>query len=235
MPIDKRIYAIGDVHGRVDLVRNLLDQIVADAAEASERHRVIVFLGDYVDRGPHIAATIDLLLDGPPEGFEYVMLKGNHEDFLLRFLDSTRYLDAWLMNGGIQTLESYGHDMTYLPSAPQQAKKLQRAFRESLPAAHEAFYRALVPWHREGNYLFVHAGVKPGVRIEKQREEDLLWIRNRFLNCEDDFGQIVVHGHTITGSPEVRPNRIGIDTGAWRSDRLTCLALDGTRRRFLQT
>ncbi|MCP5366276.1 MAG: serine/threonine protein phosphatase [Hyphomicrobiales bacterium] len=235
VPDGSRVYAVGDVHGRTDLVRRLLDLIVADAAGAPEARRVIVFLGDYVDRGPDVAGTVDLLLQGPPPGFDYVLLKGNHEDFLLRLLEGTRHLDAWLMNGGIQTLESYGLDMTYLPAAPQQATRLRQDFLAALPDDHLAFYRSLGAWHREGDYLFVHAGVRPGTRIEKQREEDLLWIRDRFLESDEDFGQVVVHGHTIVGTPEVRRNRIGIDTGAWRSGRLTCLALVGDQRRFLQT
>jgi serine/threonine protein phosphatase 1 len=235
VPDDTLVYAIGDIHGRADLLDELHANIVADAATRSARRRVLVWLGDYVDRGPDSRGVIDRLL-APPAGFETVALLGNHEDFLLEFLDDPSVGPHWMMNGGVQTLESYDialMDSCYFRSDRWDA--LSQALRDALPAPHRRFLERLQPTHREGDYLFVHAGIRPGLPLGDQGQYDLLWIRGEFLFSEADHGAVVVHGHTISDEPQIRPNRIGIDTGAFHSGRLTALALEGRQRRFLQT
>jgi serine/threonine protein phosphatase 1 len=235
VPDDCVVYAIGDVHGRADLLDALHAAIVADAASRAARRRVLVWLGDYVDRGPDSRGVIDRLL-APPEGFETVALLGNHEQFLLDFLDDSAVGPHWMMNGGAETLASY--DIAIMDGCHFRADRwqaLSRALRDALPKPHRRLLDRLRPSHREGDYLFVHAGIRPGTPLEAQDVDDLLWIRGEFLFSEVDHGAIVVHGHTISNEPQVRPNRIGIDTGSFFSGRLTALALQGNRRTMLQT
>jgi serine/threonine protein phosphatase 1 len=151
----------------------------------------------------------------------------------LRFLDDVEVVDVWLMNGGDATLESYDVAVHGRGRAGDPAEALRRDFAAMLPEVHLEFLTRLKTWHVEGDYAFVHAGVRPGMPIEAQREADLLWIRNEFLGSNADFGRVIVHGHTPTWHPDVRPNRIGIDTGAVFGGALTALALEGDRRDFL--
>ncbi len=235
IPGGARVYVIGDIHGRADLLADMHGRIAADAAEGSPERKVLVYLGDYVDRGPHSFQVIGMLTAKPLEGFEAVFLKGNHEDMLLSFLEGGVFGDAWLLNGGVETLGSYG---VYIDGAAADAEELRaarREFRQAPPPSHLDFLQGLSLSHAEGDYFFAHAGVNPGAPLENQREVDLLWIREDFLNYRGPFAKIVVHGHTIYTSPCVRPNRIGIDTGAYKSGCLTCLVLEGEDRRFLQT
>lgn len=237
VPPGTRVYAIGDIHGRADLLERMDALISADAAGAPAR-RVIVYLGDYIDRGLESAQVIDRLIESGNDGFERVFLCGNHEDALLRFLDDVSVGPMWLGNGGDAALYSYGVRIKAdLPYAERLAA-VQADLRARLPQAHLDFLRALKRQHVEGDYLFVHAGIRPGVALDAQSDEDRIWIREPFLSARGDFGKIVVHGHTINStleSPEIRTNRIGIDTGAYASGTLTCLVLDGETRRFLQT
>lgn len=233
VPPGTRVYAVGDVHGEFAALRRLLATIREDAAGDAVRRRVLVFLGDYVDRGLDSRRVIDFLLDCPAPGFETVFLKGNHDAWLLAFLDDAGTGTAWLAAGGQATLLSYG---VALPSGPRDAalfETLRVKFSRVLPPDHRAFLEGLALSHVEGDYAFVHAGVRPGVALEDQREQDLLLIRDEFIHDRSDHGKIVVHGHTVTHRPEIRRNRIGIDTGAYATGRLTCLALEGTSRRFL--
>lgn len=233
-PDDTRVYAVGDVHGRSDLLARLHEEIRRDAAAAPESRKVIVYLGDYVDRGPDSAGVLSMLIDGPIDGVEQVCLKGNHEDFLLRFLDDPGICHLWLMNGGRETLRSYG-----LPAdaagADEAAAALSAEFRTRLPDAHLQFLRSLPLNHRAGGYLFVHAGILPGVELARQTAEDMLWIRDPFLRSSYDHGCVVVHGHTPVDAPEVRFNRINIDTGAVWSGCLTALVMHGDRWSFLRS
>jgi serine/threonine protein phosphatase 1 len=230
-----RIYAVGDIHGRHDLLRGLHRLIAADAAQSAAERKRVVYLGDYIDRGLHSRDVIDILLDEPLEGFEGVYLLGNHEDFLLRFMDDPKIGPGWFMNGGGATLYSYGVRMLDRGTEIDRLNNVRQQLRDNLPDRHLRFMRALEPWHSEGDYFFVHAGVRPGVPLEAQRDEDILWIRELFLDDTTDHGKIVVHGHSISAEPDVRSNRIGIDTGAYASGKLTCLVLEGSERRFLQT
>lgn len=228
IPAGSRIYAIGDVHGRLDLLTRLHVLIAADAAKAASRRRVIVYLGDYVDRGPDSRGVLELLLNQPLAGFEHVHLMGNHEDYLLQFLKRAEVGPHWCAYGGFNTLASYGVRAADFEGA-------RRALADAMPPAHVAFMRGLKLTHAEGGYLFVHAGVKPGIALANQKADDVLWIRDEFLESTEDFGACVVHGHTIVETPQQHANRIAIDTGAFYTGRLTALVLEGTEQRFIQT
>ncbi|SLN77733.1 metallophosphoesterase family protein [Oceanibacterium hippocampi] len=231
---DSRIYAVGDVHGCFDLWRLLKAKILDDAAQANRPRNVVVLLGDIVDRGPDSCAMVEELCGDPLPGFEILCLKGNHEDYLLRFLDDLSVAPSWLTYGGLATMRSYGIDVPddYHRDLPIEA--LQAEWRERLPDHHRDFLRGLKEIHVEGDFAFVHAGVRPGIPLELQSSEDLLWIRGPFLNSGEDFGKVIVHGHTISNAPEFRANRIGIDTGAFVTGRLSCLVLDADERRIIE-
>lgn len=235
VPPGTRVYAVGDIHGRDDLLRRLRRLIHEDAYRRQAPRNVVVYLGDYVDRGDGSRKVIDLLIGEPLPGFISVHLKGNHEDAMLRFLDDVTVAPSWLSFGGMETLMSYGIAPPPPHGLPAEFLVAQRSLVERLPRPHLDFLRRLKVSHEEGDYLFVHAGIRPGVALDEQREEDLMWIRDDFLRSEASFGRIVVHGHTITTEPEVRRNRIGIDTGAFMSGCLTALVLEGTDWFFLQT
>ncbi len=234
-PRGTRIYAIGDIHGRDDLLERLTLLVHEDAYRRQAPRNVVVYLGDYVDRGRQSRAVIERLLRAPLPGFDSVHLKGNHEDIMLRFLDDISVGPSWFTFGGRETLESYGIDPPLPHATADELLRAQEQLRRNLPREHLDFLRRLRLMHEEGDYVFVHAGVKPGVPLAAQREEDMLWIRDEFLLSQSSFGRIVVHGHTITRDPDVRQNRIGIDTGAFASGRLTALVAEGTEWYFLQT
>jgi serine/threonine protein phosphatase 1 len=226
LPKGMRIYAVGDVHGRDDLLAQMHAMIDADAAHAGGLQVAEVMLGDYIDRGPDSRAVVERLLDR--KRIRHVTtLRGNHESFLLAAEREPRTFANWLENGGCDTLRSYGVD-------PDGADAAAR-FYDALPPAHLAFYRRTTLSLRCEDYLFVHAGIRPGRPLSAQSEHDLIWIRDAFLDSDADHGVCVVHGHTPGPTPVVRPNRIGIDTKASESGILTCLVLEGTERRFLAT
>jgi serine/threonine protein phosphatase 1 len=230
------VYAVGDIHGRLDLLTRMHAWIAADAAGSTAGRRVLVYVGDYVDRGPHSSGVIDLLIDQPLPGFEIVHLLGNHEDAMLRFPDDVSIGPTWLTYGGVETLVSYEIDLRLTDWSDERVlRRLQGEVRRRVPRRHVEFMRGMKLTHVEGDYLFVHAGIRPGIPLGLQKREDLLWIRSDFLDSEEDHGRVVVHGHTITDKPEVRLNRIGIDTGAFFSDRLTCLVLEGASQSFFRT
>ncbi|MBT3536658.1 MAG: serine/threonine protein phosphatase [Rhodospirillaceae bacterium] len=235
VPEGSRLYVVGDIHGRIDLLQRIRECIIEDAAKAPPGRKVVIHLGDYVDRGESSRQVVDLLLDEPLEGFEAVFLSGNHEEMMLGFLDNAAVGAMWLHNGGDATLFSYGVRMGNSTSLDQRFIEMQRSLRDKVPERHLAFLRDLEPYHVEGDYLFVHAGIQPGTPIEQQVSQDLLWIRDEFLYSKADHGHCVVHGHTIVSQPEFLPNRIGIDTGAYFSNILTCLVLEGSNQRILQT
>jgi serine/threonine protein phosphatase 1 len=236
IPPGRRVYAVGDIHGRADLLRRLHRRIRQHAAaENYTSHNVVVYLGDYVDRGPDSRGVIDLLINEPLSDFEQVHLKGNHEDSLLRFLIEEWHGPQWFTYGGEATLESYDVRPARPSTDPAELKRAQAAFARKLPSQHLDFFKQLRTFYVEGDYAFVHAGIRPGIALEEQSDEDLLWIRDEFLRSNGSFGKVIVHGHSISDSPIVRHNRIGIDTGAFVTGCLTCLVLEGTGRRFLQT
>jgi Calcineurin-like phosphoesterase len=235
VPAGTRVYAIGDIHGCLGPLRALIEQIRAHAAAHPVPRNVGVFLGDYIDRGTDSRGVVDLLLSDPLPGFENVHLKGNHEESLVRFLTDEGIGPQWLTYGGDATLYSYGVRPPRLGADRDDLHRAQHEFAQKLPAAHLAFFEQLALTHVEGDYAFVHAGVRPRIPLENQAAEDLLWIRDEFLDSNLDFGKIIVHGHSITAAPAMRANRIGIDTGAFASGRLTCLVLDAADRDFLTT
>ena len=229
------VYAIGDIHGRLDLLRLLEGQIVRDAANIDAERRLIVCLGDYIDRGGDVYGVIAHLIDEPPQSFERICLRGNHESYVLRFLEDSTVASAWLTNGGLETLWSYGITPPGRSDVKDESEALQAELLGRMPPSHLAFLNSLALSHREGDYMFVHAGIRPGVALDTQEPDDLMWIRGEFLEDQRDFGAVVVHGHSIRQEPENLANRIGVDTGAYASGRLTCVVLRGTERRFLST
>lgn len=233
VPTGTRVYAVGDIHGCVPQLTALHRMILQDA-EAGPARRVVVYLGDYIDRGADPREAVDILVEEPLPGFETVHLIGNHEAFLLKFLEDEGVITSWLMNGGEATCRSYGVD----PYAPQIAEwrppSLREQLAERIPESHLSFYRGLRISHTEGGYHFVHAGIRPGVDLDHQDPNDLMWIREPFLSSPKDHGKVVVHGHTPSPEPVVQANRIGIDTGACYGGPLTALVLERESRRFLQ-
>jgi serine/threonine protein phosphatase 1 len=226
----ERVYAVGDIHGCARQLDALLARIVADPTEGISR-RFLVFLGDYVDRGPDSRGVIERLL-APPAGFDVTAVRGNHDQTLLDFLTDAAIYGVWREFGGRETLLSYG----VRPPLFDKLEDFERARNDlvaALPAAHRQFLEQLVGSRRIGGYYFTHAGVRPGVGLEEQAPEDLMWIREDFLNSRQDFGAVVVHGHTPTPQPEVRRNRIGVDTGAYATGCLTAAVLDGDKCRFI--
>lgn len=235
IPKGSRIYVIGDIHGRCDLLDRLHDLIIADARTHPAARQLVVYLGDYLDRGYQSREVIECLLARPLEGFEAIHLRGNHEKVMLDFLEDATIGLNWLMIGGDATLYSYGVSKAPRAGRSDDLDTVQRAFRDALPQSHLDFCRGLESYHVEGDYLFVHAGVRPGVALAEQVARDLIWIRDEFLNSTADHGKMVVHGHSIVDEPETRANRIAIDTGAFATGRLTCLVLEGDGRAFLNT
>ena len=234
VPQDTRVYAVGDVHGCAERLVALHRAIADDAAAAGAGRKVVVYLGDYVDRGPESKAVIELLLRDPLPGFQAVHLLGNHEDFLRRFLADGSVALTWFMNGGDATLRSYGVDPYEDANSLDWLRDLSAAFQEHLPSDHVGFFDGLAMSHVEGDYLFVHAGLRPGLALDLQDPEDLIWIREPFLSSKADHGKIVVHGHTPVNAPELRANRINVDTGACFGGPLTALVLHEDQQAFLQ-
>jgi serine/threonine protein phosphatase 1 len=235
VPPGRRVYAIGDIHGRADLLEEMHRRIGADARRVPGIQPVVVYLGDYVDRGMNSREVIDILLHRPLEGFQSVHLLGNHEAILLQFLVDTTIAPTWFNNGGNLALFSYG---VHVPPGERDEARLRAAqadFAKQLPDEHLKFLRSLKTSHLEGDYLFVHAGIRPGVSIPEQNPRDLIWIRGEFLNSMVAHPKVVVHGHSTEMDVQVLPNRIGIDTGAYYSGRLTALVLEGETRRFITT
>jgi len=222
---DLRIYAIGDVHGRADLLEQMFSAIDTTLVSHPVKNAVQVLLGDYIDRGPNSREVIDALI-AREHRHKMVYLKGNHEAFALRFLTDPSVLSAWKRVGGMNTLLSYGLQPP-TPSGPAEQRKIAEAFAAALPESHRQFLQNLRLSFTSGDFFFTHAGVRPGVPLTGQSEQDLLWIRDEFLLHEEDFGKVIVHGHTAVKEPDVRPNRINIDTGAFATGRLSCLMLQG--------
>lgn len=231
-PQGQRAYAIGDVHGRDDLLETLLEKIIEDAADSDARVQ-LVYLGDYIDRGAQSRAVVDRILDTRPEGFDFVFLKGNHEQALLDFLEYPLETAAWLGFGGRETLASYGIEASLAPTA-EELRALARALDERLPDRHRQFFLQGRSHWRSGDYYFVHAGIRPETPLDRQHIEDQLWIRGEFTESSADHGVVVVHGHVISRTPEFRFNRIGIDTGAFHSGVLTALVLEDASQRVIQ-
>ncbi len=233
---DRRVYAVGDIHGRADQLAQLLGMIRDDCERGPRPSRIdVILLGDYIDRGRDSAAVLELLSDLALPCINLTLLRGNHEQVLLDLSvrPHVRQLSQWLTYGGLETLASYGLSSQLLYSNDMDA--ILVAMQQVVPQAHLDLLAAMPLHCRIGDYFFVHAGVRPKRPIEAQDAHDLLWIREPFLSSSDDFGAVVVHGHSISRAVEDKPNRIGIDTGAYATGILTAVVLEADQRRFLAT
>ncbi|MEO5332220.1 MAG: serine/threonine protein phosphatase [Magnetococcus sp. YQC-5] len=236
IPEGVRLYVVGDIHGRSDLLRKMHAMIQADMAPlpASQR-KLVIYLGDYVDRGDDSKGVIDILLDEPIPGAESIHLKGNHEAEMQDFFVNPVGGHTWTQYGGMSTALSYQVRVPARISAESRMLELRDKLLEAIPQRHQAFLSSLRFRYEVGDYFFVHAGVRPGTPLKLQLHPDLLWIRNPFLEYEGRFEKMVVHGHTVSESPVITHHRIGIDTGAYYSGHLTCLVLEETKQHFLVT
>jgi serine/threonine protein phosphatase 1 len=235
-PDGMRLYAIGDIHGCDTMLAEAHGKIAADlAARPATDHRII-HIGDYTDRGPNSAAVIERLVKFAATDERAIFLMGNHDERLLAFLREPASVGPNYLSdnmGGSATLASYDVQARRFGWVMGDFVKLARQFSEHMPAAHHAFFNSLKLSVRFGDYFFCHAGIRPGVPLDEQAPDDLIWIREEFLLDERDHGVVVVHGHTPMRAPEIRPNRINIDTGAVYGGTLTCLMLEGTDYWFL--
>jgi serine/threonine protein phosphatase 1 len=224
------VYAIGDIHGQLELLDQLLD-IIADDFQALKRNDlpVLVFVGDYVDRGPMSKGVIDRLIQlggmASSNDFQIRTLMGNHEQTMLSFLENPEAGPAWVEFGGGETLTSYGVDRPSSRPEPEVWREVQVALKRNLPSEHVTFLRGLELSAIYGDYLFVHAGVRPGVPLDRQNPEDLMWIRGDFLSQPHRLDYVVVHGHTPDEEPFIGPSRINVDTGAYATGVLTAVRL----------
>jgi serine/threonine protein phosphatase 1 len=226
LPPGQRVYAIGDIHGCLDRLTAVHEQIAEDLVARPTDETVLVHLGDYVDRGLDSAQVVDWLAGGPPvQVTRIVNLMGNHEDLMLQALPGTdkEANGTWLANGGADSLLSWDISRKVPPAE----------WARLIPAEHQIFLRGLDICFRYGSYFFAHAGIRPGVALDKQEKHDLLWIREPFLSWKHSHDVVVVHGHTPRQEPVIRLNRIGIDTGAVMGGVLTCVVLEEDRLGFI--
>lgn len=234
VPAGMRIYAIGDIHGRLDLFQSLIAAIRRDGERRAPARTMLILLGDLIDRGPDSAALVDRCQALASRSSAFIVLKGNHEAMMVDALaGNLNALKVWLGTGGAAALASWGVEPALL-DAGSMGEILAEA-QSRVPAKTRTWLQRLPTSKRIGDYLFVHAGIRPGVPLAGQAVEDLLWIRRDFLASDEDHGCVVVHGHSIAEHAEVRPNRIGIDTGAYRTGVLTSLMLEGCERILLST
>lgn len=231
VPAGQRIYAIGDIHGRLDLFDALADAIERDDAAQGRAETTVVLLGDLIDRGPDSAGVVARAREWSQRR-RVRIIAGNHEEMLLQSLDHLETFRAFLRYGGRETILSYPVDARAFHMA--ELAEAQAMMRRAIPVADLDFIRRFEDHVVFGDYLFVHAGVQPGAPIDQQKRHDLRWIREPFLSHAGDFGHVVVHGHTIAAEPVLRANRIGIDTGAFMSGKLTALALEGESLRLIE-
>jgi serine/threonine protein phosphatase 1 len=231
-PDGMTLYLVGDIHGRLDLLQRAHRGIDEDKARRGGGPAREVYLGDYIDRGPSSAGVISQLLARAAH-VDITFLRGNHEQMLLDVLNGHDCLEDWLHVGGTATLLSYGVAPRLLTRLVSPAA-IRRQLEAALPAGHRGFYESTRLYARLGPYLAVHAGLRPGLPLEAQTPVDLMSIRREFLQFTGDLGFIVVHGHTPAMAPELRPNRINIDTGAFATNRLTSLRLDADGAHIMQ-
>lgn len=235
-PTGIRLVAVGDIHGHLDYLNELLDIVRQEPrGKDNDRRDQFVFLGDYIDRGPNSAGVIDRLAEIQREDSSAVFLIGNHEDMMLRFLDKgdQRMAEVWIRNGGAETMMSYGVTPPSDVRCAEALRPYRDMLRDALPAAHRAFLDSLTPIEKIGDFIFVHAGLRPGCPLRKQSRKDAMWIRREFLDTREDFGGLVVHGHTPQPDPDLQANRIGLDTGAGKGGYLTAGVFWDNEKAFL--
>jgi len=234
-PEGMRIYAVGDIHGRADLLNDLLNLIADDMSDADDLVVRLVFLGDYVDRGLYSREVIDRLVELKASTSGLHFLKGNHEQAMIQFLEDPGVGHVWLEYGGLETLHSYGVHCVKSSADTGAFEQARSELASNLPEAHLEFLRELDICVEYGDYFFVHAGVRPGVPLQDQQEEDMLWIRDEFLRADARPEKVIVYGHTPSENPVDKSWRIGVDTGAYMTGRLTAVALQGRDRYFIST
>ena len=228
-----RIYAVGDVHGRLDALDGLIAAIRSDAASAAQP--ILVMLGDYVDRGPASREVLDRLIELEGDArLETRFIRGNHDDTMLQFLTVPSIGASWCSFGGAETLKTYGVDAPLMNDDPQGWEAAREAFAAAISPQQVRFLQALEAYAEYGDYFFTHAGVRPGVELEEQDPHDLMWIRDDFLRGSATFSKAIVHGHTPEEDAFVSDRRIGVDTGAYATGRLTAVVLEGVERRLIQ-
>lgn len=236
----RRIYAIGDIHGYDDLLEAMQQAIAVDLEKYPTEQALIIYLGDVIDRGPNSLDVIDMIIDhkaNPPANTQVMCLRGNHDDWLIAFVDDASIVSPWALKGGLETLASYGlskDDVLAAVADPDIAEALRQQFLSALPERHKDFMLSLPLSHSDGDYFFVHAAVDPDRPLADQRREDLTWIRDKFLFSRKNFGKVVVHGHSHRDAVESFPNRINVDTGAYVQQVLSCVILEGRERYVLQ-
>lgn len=232
IPPGQRVYAVGDIHGRRDLLDDLIGRIEADSRRRGEAETLLVFLGDLVDRGPDSRGVVERLLNLRDSGIAARFLLGNHDEIFLRAAAGDPRAVRFLTRiGGRQTILSYGISLDEYQSC--DFDDLAALLSSKVPAEHVAFLSSFEDYIEIGDYLFVHAGIRPGISLAEQSPVDLRWIRTEFLQCRDAHDKMVIHGHSISDEVDVRRNRIGIDTGAFASGRLTAIGIEGAERWFL--
>lgn len=236
VPVGICVYAFGDVHGRADLLVRLFEKVEADIAEhAADQKIVMIFLGDYIDRGFQSREVIEFLISERVTKYQCIYLKGNHEEALLKFMNDPTFGPRWAGYGGLETLTSYSVKPPRIRTVGEEWTTACDALNEAMPAEHRRFLSSLEVSATVGDYIFVHAGLRPGKSLEDQVEQDALWIREDFLNDTSSFGVIVVHGHTPISAPHRDFRRIGIDTGAYLSGKLTAACFMRSDVRFIST
>lgn len=231
IPAGQRVYAIGDIHGRLDLFEALIASIEHDDSEAGTAATTIILLGDLVDRGPDSAGVVGRARHWQMKR-DVRILCGNHEEMFLKSFENADMMRHFMRHGGKETVLSYGVDRKAL--ATSSVEEAQELMLRSVPIEERAYISSFENIIRIGDYVFVHAGIDPEISIDDQRNQDLRWIREPFLSHSEPYGMVIVHGHTISDEPEDKGNRIGIDTGAYASGKLTALVLEGSRRRYIE-
>lgn len=232
MPVGTVLYVVGDIHGRADCLEEIFERIDRDPSRGDFDRTLEIYLGDYVDRGPDSKKVISLLIERVQSGAVLPLL-GNHEAILMEALQDVNVVHGWRTMGGLETMMSYGADVR-LPLSEAHIEAMHEQWLDVFPDSHREFLSNLMVTAQEGDYFFVHAGVKPGTALPDQAKQDLIWIRDEFLESHRWHGKVIVHGHTPVERPEFLPHRINIDTGAYLTGNLTCLRLDGTSQTVLE-
>lgn len=229
-----RAYAIGDIHGCLEQAERLLALIEADNAERADAETYVVFLGDLIDRGPDSKGVIELAMNFPYEFAKPLFIMGNHEEMMVRgLMGEPELLSGWLEHGGFACAESYGVPRSHLQG--QDAEAMEHILRSAIPRSHALFLKDFLEYVQFGDYVFTHAGIRPGVPLAEQSARELRWIRDPFLEYEGDHGVVVVHGHTVSDEVVVKSNRIGLDTGVYKSGRLSAICIENTHTSFVAT
>lgn len=235
-PENTRIYAIGDIHGNLEPLLSLHEIILKEEKNFNpEARKVLVYLGDYVDRRLESKQVIEHLITSPLPGFERIFLKGNHEHAMLEFIEGPERSEQWFLWGGEATIQSYGVKLDVNMLNQADLEKIAKELESCIPEHHKKFFSELKMMHEEGDYVFVHAGFRPGIPLDQQSGADMLMIRDEFIYSRKDFGKTIVFGHTIFDKPFIGNGRIGIDTGSFATGKLTAVMLQGKVMKFLST